>query len=172
MKEEFTYHYGKKNLPLLRALLCYYRVLNFRVVVLMCTMQKTDNKWIKEKIRKKLKLKYGVDIGLNSKIGLHPWVEHYTGLVIGDGVIIGDNCKLYQGVTLGQRNAEYPSVGNNVTIYPNAVILGGIKLNDNSIVLAGSVVLDNVPMECIVGGNPACIKKRLLKIESLTENGN
>ncbi|MDO5151471.1 MAG: serine acetyltransferase [Oscillospiraceae bacterium] len=162
LKEEFVYHYGNKRLVLLRSLLCYFRVLNFRVVVLICYMQKTRRLHEKKRIKKKLKLKYGVDIGLNTKIGLHPWVEHYYGLVLGDGVVIGDQCTLYQGVTLGQRKNKYPVVGNNVIVYPNSIILGDIQIGDNAIILAGSVVLKDVLPYSIVGGNPAVVKKMII----------
>ena len=52
-------------------------------------------------------------------------------------------------------------IGDRVVIYPNAVVLGGIKVGDDSRVLAGSVVLEDVPANCIVGGNPAVMKKKL-----------
>ena len=161
VKEEFIHHFGNKNFTLLRAIICYYRVLNFRVAVLICAMQKTDDLRKKQKIKKKLKLKYCVDIGLDSKVGVHPWVEHYNGLVIGNGVVIGDYCTLYQGITIGQRHNKYPIIGDRVIVYPNAVILGGITVGNDAVVLAGSVVIDDVPESCIVGGNPAIIKKRI-----------
>lgn len=162
IKEEFVYHYGNKKFTLLRSILCYYRVLNFRVTVLICYMQKTQRLHEKKRVKKKLKLKYGVDIGLNTKIGLHPWVEHYFGLVLGDGVVIGDQCTFYQGVTLGQRNRKYPTVRNNVVIYPNAVILGDVEIGDSAIILAGSIVLKDVLPNNIVGGNPATVKKEII----------
>ena len=161
IKEEYLYRYGNKNFLLLRSLICYYRVLHFRVAVLICAMQKTENLWEKRRIKKKLKLKYNVDIGINSKVGAHPRIEHYSGLVIGNGVIIGDYCTIYQGVTLGQRHDKYPTIGNRVTIYPNAIILGEITVEDNVSVLAGSVVLNDVPSNCLVGGNPARIIKQI-----------
>ena len=139
VKEEYIYYFGRKKFTLLRAMLFYYRVLHFRVAVLIRAMQKAHSVSKKQSLKKKLKLKYGVDIGLDSKIGVHLWVEHYSGLVIGNGVVVGDSCKLYQGVTLGQRHNEYPVIGDRVVIYPNAVVLGGIKVGDDSRVQAAPI---------------------------------
>lgn len=157
---EYIEFYGRRTLTMLRAIICYFRVPQFRIIVLIRCMQSSTNMIIKKHYQKKLKLKYTVDIGLNCRIGKHFWVEHYSGIVIGNGVKIGDFCTLYQGVTIGQRNGEYPHIGNNVTIYPGAIVLGDINIGDNSIILAGSVVLGDVPQGSMVGGNPAVPKQK------------
>ena len=100
-----------------------------------------------------------VDVGLNTVIGKHFQTEHFIGMVIGDGVRIGDNCTIYQKVTLGQRKGGYPTLGNNVTVYPNAVVLGDILVDDGAVVLAGSIVTKDVCRNGMVGGNPAILKK-------------
>lgn len=65
---------------------------------------------------------------------------HPIGVVIGKGVILDDNVTLYQNVTLGGTKTGYPHIGKNVIIYPNSIVLGGIKIGDDAIVAPGSVV--------------------------------
>lgn len=89
----------------------------------------------------------GIDIHPGAEIGESFFIDHGTGVVIGETTIIGNNVKLYQGVTLGAlsfpkdgcglllRGAKrHPTIGNNVTIYANATILGDIKIGDYSII--------------------------------------
>ena len=66
-----------------------------------------------------------------------------------------ENCTVYQQVTIGQKNGEYPVIGNNVTIYPGARILGGITVGDNSIIAPNSVVIHDVSDNDTVAGVPA-----------------
>lgn len=157
---EYLHFYKRKKMILIHAIVCYYRVPKFRIVVLVRCLQNATIKLVRKHYQKKLKIKYGVDIGIDSCIGEHLWLEHYTGLVIGNGVKIGKSCTLYHGITLGQRNGKYPYIGDNVTIYPGAIVLGNINVGHDSIILAGSVVLSDVPDYAIVGGNPASLKKQ------------
>ena len=77
---------------------------------------------------------------------------------------MGYDCIVYQNVTIGAKDtinyltANYPQIGNNVTIYPNAVIIGDIYIGDNSIIGAGSIVLTDIPPNSIAYGNPAKVK--------------
>lgn len=86
---------------------------------------------------------------------------HPVGIVIGTSVRLGHNCTIYQNVTIGTKGdikhklAEYPSLGRNVTIYPNSIIIGGIEIGDNSRIGAGSVVLNNIPENSVAVGVPA-----------------
>ncbi len=98
----------------------------------------------------------GIDIHPGAQIGRSFCIDHGTGVVIGETAIIGDNCKIYQGVTLGALSfpkdergriirgyKRHPTLGNNVTIYANAIVLGGdTKLGDGAVV-GGSVFLTN-----------------------------
>lgn len=86
---------------------------------------------------------------------------HPVGIVISKETVIGRNCAIFQNVTIGTWNNKSPTIGNNVKIYANSVIIGGIKIGDNAIIGAGSVVLNDVPANAVVAGNPAKIIKYL-----------
>lgn len=120
-------------------------------------MVNTKNMFLKMRKKDRLNKLYGLDIGLNAKIGHNLLLPHSFGVVIGNRVSIGDNCIIYQGVTIGKKNGLYPKIGNNVIIYPSAVIVGDVNINDNAVIGAGSIVLNDVPENAIVAGNPAKI---------------
>lgn len=98
----------------------------------------------------------GIEIVHGASIGPRTVFIHGTGIVIGPGAIIGSDCRIFHNVTLGSRDGTtYPVVGNGVTLYPGAVILGAVHLGDNSVVGANAVVLNDVGPNQIVAGNPA-----------------
>ena len=97
--------------------------------------------------------KTGVDIHPGAQIGCPLFIDHGTGIVIGETTIIGKRCKIYQGVTLGARSLakgaqlknvkRHPTIGNDVTIYANASILGGTtKIGDNTIIASSVFICD------------------------------
>lgn len=152
---EYECMVGKKRAELIYALVCYYRVPKFRVRVLVRWLVSTKNEKLKEMIANKLMLKYGMEIAKNSRIGKNLSIEHYNGIVFGLGTVIGDNCVVYQQVTIGQKNGEYPVIGNGVVIYPGARIVGGIHIGDNAVIAPNSVVLNDVERGAVVAGIPA-----------------
>lgn len=87
---------------------------------------------------------------------------HPVGIVIGKNVKLGLNCTIYQNVTIGVKkhaSESYPKIGNNVRIYSGACIVGDITLGDNVVIGAGSIIVTDVPPNCVVAGNPAKIIK-------------
>jgi serine O-acetyltransferase len=89
-------------------------------------------------------------------------LPHPVGVVIGKNVSMGYDCIVYQNVTIGTKdtfgeNALYPVIKNNVIIYPNAIIIGDIVIGENAVIGAGAVVLNDVPPNSTVVGNPARI---------------
>ena len=108
--------------------------------------------------------KTGIEIHPGAQIGKGFFIDHGTGVVIGETAIIGDNVTLYQGVTLGGTGKEHgkrhPTIGNNVMISTGAKILGTFKIGDNSKIGAGSVVLEEVPPNSTVVGVPGRVVKR------------
>jgi len=112
-----------------------------------------------------IRILFGSDISCKAKIGKGFRIMHGHDIVIGANVIIGDNCKIFNGVTLGNKNTEIlesfqPIIGNNVVISTGAKILGQITIGSNTIVGANSVVLKDVPDNSIAVGVPAKILEK------------
>jgi len=103
----------------------------------------------------------GIEIHPGARIGEGLFIDHGMGVVIGETAEIGDNCTLYQGVTLGgtstKRVKRHPTLGNNVTVGAGARLIGAITVGDNVRIGAGSVVLTNVPPNATVVGVPGHI---------------
>ena len=105
----------------------------------------------------------GIEIHPGAKIGKGFFIDHGMEVVIGETTEIGNNATLYQGVTLGgtgkEKGKRHPTLGNNVTVAAGAKILGNIKIGDNSVIGAGSVVIKDVPPDSTVVGVPGRIVK-------------
>jgi len=106
----------------------------------------------------------GVDIHPGAQLGHRLFIDHATGVVIGETSIVGDDVTMYQGVTLGgtgkQHGKRHPTICDGVFIGNNANVLGNITVGENSRVGAGSVVLSDVPPNSTVVGVPAHIVYR------------
>jgi serine O-acetyltransferase len=102
-----------------------------------------------------------VEIHPAAKIGRGVFIDHGSGIVIGETAEIGDGCTIYQGVTLGgtslSHGKRHPTLGRNVTVGVNSSVLGAIVLGDNAKVGGGSVVVKDVPANATVVGVPARI---------------
>jgi serine O-acetyltransferase len=102
---------------------------------------------------------FAVDINPAARIGIGIMLDHGTSIVIGETAVVGDNCSILQGVTLGGTGKEtgdrHPKIGDNVLLSVGAKVLGNIKVGDCSVVGAGSVVLKEVPPRTTVAGVPA-----------------
>lgn len=100
----------------------------------------------------------GIEIHPGAQIGEGLFIDHGTGVVIGETAEIGDNVTLYQGVTLGgtgkEKGKRHPTIGNNVVIGSGARVLGSFKVGDNVKIGAGSVVNKPVPPNTTVVGVP------------------
>lgn len=103
--------------------------------------------------------KTGIEIHPGAEIGKGLFIDHGMGVVIGETTIIGDNCLLYQGVTLGgtgkDKGKRHPTLGNNVMVGAGAKVLGPIEIGDNVKVAANAVVLKDIPKNCTAVGVPA-----------------
>ena len=106
----------------------------------------------------------GIEIHPGAKIGKGFFIDHGSGVVIGETAEIGDNCLVYQGVTLGgtgkQKGKRHPTLGNNVMVGSGARVLGPFKVGDNAKIAANAVVLEEVPPNCTAVGVPARIVRR------------
>ncbi len=105
----------------------------------------------------------GIEIHPGATIGKRLFIDHGMGVVIGETTIIGDDCTLYQGVTLGgtgkDHGKRHPTLGNNVMVGSGAKVLGPLTVGDNSKIAAGAVVLSEVPANSTCVGVPARVVK-------------
>ena len=101
----------------------------------------------------------GIEIHPAAQIGKGLFIDHGMGVVIGETAQIGDNCTLYQGVTLGgtgkDQGKRHPTLGDNVLVGAGAKVLGPFTVGDNARVAAGAVVLNAVPPNATAVGVPA-----------------
>ncbi|MDF2567905.1 MAG: cysE [Oscillospiraceae bacterium] len=106
----------------------------------------------------------GIEIHPGAKIGTGLFIDHGSGVVIGETTEIGDNCTIYQGVTLGgtgkDKGKRHPTIGNNVMVGSGARVLGPFKVGDNCRIAANAVVLEEVPNDCTAVGVPARVVRR------------
>ncbi len=103
----------------------------------------------------------GIEIHPCAQIGEGFFIDHGMGVVIGETTVIGNNCHLYQGVTLGgtstKRAKRHPTLGNGVVVGAGAKIIGAVNIGDDAKIGAGSVVVTNVPPNATVVGVPGHI---------------
>ena len=111
-------------------------------------------RWISQMATRKT----GIEIHPGARIGKGLFIDHGSGVIIGETTIIGDNVTLYQGVTLGgtgkEKGKRHPTLKDNVMVSAGAKILGSFTIGENSKIGAGSVVLEEVPPNCTVVGVP------------------
>ncbi len=117
-------------------------------------------RWISQRAARKT----GIEIHPGATIGKGLFIDHGSGVIIGETAIIGDNVTLYQGVTLGGNGKEtgkrHPTIGDNVMISAGAKIIGSFTVGENSKIGAGSVVINEVPPNCTVVGIPGRIVRQ------------
>lgn len=106
----------------------------------------------------------GIEIHPGATIGRRFFIDHGMGVVIGETTEIGDDCMLYQGVTLGGRSLEqtkrHPTLGNGVTVGAGAKVIGPVEIGHNSAVGANAVVVKSAPEDSVLIGVPAQDRKR------------
>ena len=114
-------------------------------------------RWISQRAARKT----GIEIHPGATIGKGLFIDHGSGVIIGETTVIGDNVTLYQGVTVGGTGKEHgkrhPTLEDNVMVSAGAKILGSFTIGENSKIGAGSVVLEEVPPNCTVVGVPGRI---------------
>ena len=103
----------------------------------------------------------GISIPYAVTIGKQFYIGHFGGIIINANVVIGDNCNISQGVTIGVsgrgENRGVPSIGNNVYIGANAVIAGPITIGDNCVIAANTLVTKSMDANAVVAGVPGVI---------------
>jgi len=141
--------------PSLVAIRCY-RISHWFYKNKMFTTARMISQWARRRT--------GIEIHPGAKIGKGLFIDHGMGVVVGETAIIGDNCLLYQGVTLGgtgkDKGKRHPTLGNNVLVGSGAKVLGPFKVGNNVKIAANAVVLSAIPDNCTAVGVPARIVKR------------
>lgn len=121
-------------------------------------------RWISQRAARKT----GIEIHPGAKIGKGLFIDHGSGVIIGETAELGNNVTLYQGVTLGGTGKEHgkrhPTLKDNVMISAGAKVLGSFTIGENSKIGAGSVVLKEVPADCTVVGVPGRIVRKNNKV--------
>lgn len=106
----------------------------------------------------------GIEIHPGAKIGRGVFIDHGSGVVIGETTEIGDGCTIYQGATLGgtgkEKGKRHPTLGKNVLVGTGAKILGPFRVGDNSKIAANAVVLEEIPPNSTAVGVPARVVKQ------------
>lgn len=117
-------------------------------------------RWVSQKAVRKT----GIEIHPGATIGKGLFIDHGSGVIIGETAELGDNVTLYQGVTLGgtgkEQGKRHPTLRDNVMVSAGAKVLGSFTIGENSKIGAGSVVLKEVPPNCTVVGVPGRIVKK------------
>lgn len=119
-------------------------------------------KWLGRFISQLARWFTGIEIHPAAKIGKRVFIDHGMGVVIGETAEIGDNCTIYQGVTLGgttlfRGTKRHPTLGKNVIVGANAMVLGGFTVGDGAKIGSAAVVVKEVPAGATAVGNPARI---------------
>lgn len=116
-------------------------------------------RWISQRCVRKT----NIEIHPGATIGRRLFIDHGTGVVIGETTEIGDDCTIYQGVTLGgtgkDKGKRHPTLGNHVMVGCGAKVLGPITIGDHVRIAAGAVVLTDLPDNCTAVGVPARIAR-------------
>ena len=145
------------NYPGVHAMFCY-RINSF-------LWKKLHLKFLARLLSQIARFFTGIEIHPGATIGKRLFIDHGMGVVICETTIIGDDCVLYQGVTLGgvgtgeHKVKRHPTLLNNVMVSAGAKVIGDVTIGNNSIVGAQTVVLADVPDNCTVVGVPAFIVK-------------
>lgn len=138
---------GPKALFLHRIAHCFYKVRLYLLARIICEISR---------------LLTGIEIHPGAKIGKRLVIDHGMGVVIGETAVIGDDCLIYHGVTLGGTNytdtKRHPTIGNHVILGAGAKIIGNITIGDNCKVGANSVLTKDIPSGTTAVGIPAQIK--------------
>jgi serine O-acetyltransferase len=139
----------------------YYFSPNMKIKRMLLKLKNANAKSIRAVfLRKRMFYTFHITIGRNSRYGEGLFFPHPQNIVIGEGVVIGYNVTIYQNVTLGAKRdksgeMKYPVLGNNVVIFPGAIVVGGVAIGDGVVIGANSFVNKNFPPGVIIAGTPA-----------------
>jgi serine acetyltransferase len=162
LKEDLAAHQGDWRRPGFRA------VATYRFGVWRLTVQSRILRRILTSIYKmmyrRVRDRLGIELDCSAKVGRRLVIAHQHGIVIHGNSVIGDDCLIHQGVTLGNKSWKFPGdaphLGNRVNVGAGAKILGAVKIGDDAVIGANAVVLQDVPSGATAVGIPARIISR------------
>lgn len=176
IQKDFFRESGQWLSPVQIAKKCINPNLHFIYILRKCQQHKKSSLWGKfwRVVLRKHQIKYGFQIYPDTQIGEGFYLGHWGALVINPKAKIGKNCNIAQGVTIGQqnrgRNEGYPTIGDEVWIGPNAVIVGNITIGNNVLIAPNVYLNTNVPSNSVVVGNPAVITPKENATEGYINN--
>ena len=106
---------------------------------------------------RKFQRKYGLQIPTQTKIGYGLYIGHGIGIVINPTAVIGNNCNLSQFTTIGTNHGKAAIIGDNVYIDPSVCIVENVRINNNTTIGAGAVIVNDIPENSTVAGVPSKI---------------
>lgn len=169
MSDVYRYRAGVGALNLLK---CWITCHGFRVTYFM-RMSKSGPialRWFYRLMFKHYMCKFGIQTHWSLNVGKGFYIGHFGSIIIGAGAIIGDNCNINQGVTIGIENRGErkgsPTIGDRVWIGANSVVVGKIVIGNNVLIAPLTFVNFDVPDNSIVAGNPAKIIPNLHATET------
>jgi serine O-acetyltransferase len=122
-------------------------------------------KWLARLLSNVARLFTGIEIHPGAEIGRRFFIDHGMGVVIGETAVVGDDCTLYHGVTLGgttwQKGKRHPTLGRDVVVGAGAKVLGPIQIGDGARIGSNAVVVKPVPAGCTVIGVPGRVIERI-----------
>ena len=140
------------------------RCLNFKYIIESVRIPGGGARLIYRKLFAFYKRINHIELHYNTRIGDGLYIGHPYGITINPQAVIGMNCNIHKGVTIGQENrgrrAGTPTIGNKVWIGVNATVVGNITIGDDVLIAPNSYVNCDVPSHSVVFGNPCIIKHR------------
>lgn len=107
----------------------------------------------------------GIDVSPLAQIGRYLFIASPTGVTFGGYCVIGEHLEIHQGVNIGSRKGKFPTIGNNVFIGSGAHVLGDVKVGDNSVIGAMTLVIKDVEPNTVVAGIPARVIRSITNKE-------
>ena len=153
--------YGGVKRSLAGKIYTRYFLASTNAVYLIRKMQFSKNPLCRAYSRRTLERRYGIFVGSGSLIGLGLKLPHPNGIVIGNAVVVGGDCSIYQQVTLGSRRVgdsklgKQPHVGDGSVLFAGAKVIGDIELGEGTVVGANSVLTKSTPSYSTWAGIPA-----------------
>lgn len=138
---------------LIKGLIRYFFDISFKINCYVDKMLLEKKEKKRKLIYYKISRKFHCFVSYKLIAGNNFTIVHPFGVVIG-GAQIGDNCRIYQNVTIGQKDGVFPKIGDNVTIYSGAVLIGDITIGDDSVIGANAFVNKSFPKCSVIVGVP------------------